>query len=507
MQEGLGQGAQFYECLDCSHIRKEIQNTKKQIDDDQFYLVLCEECFLTPQHKGHKYKKIEGCDTSQFKCHCGESNIMDKNFFCNCHRGFEKSKGIFEKEYQNHTKMWKGIEIFFLDMFHLLFDSIIDLNKIAEEKIVILDNEKQVNNLKKNNKNQYITQEQYKHRTERINFILRLILNKFNELLEINPILLHFIPIIFSKTLTKPIALRFIKYDEIIPDRCKWARIFKEQKEVNNNLTIYEVLLLSYNLVDNQNDQILTELLRSALKVNNTFYLTLCEKFMKMFAYTSRPQNGVIQKRVYNIGFFPSLSYLVIDYISFQNTFDHLITTLGDDILGPMNYLSLYLSARQNVVADFDEQLYILMSISFEMLSFVDQLKVLLQKYPEQLISNLIRICFALFTNNSVTIKQEISQNLPEHVSTKLQKMLFYSQYKQIEKVMIMTFVNIFEGLLLINNQKLIQKVIPLFVHQYCLGVYNCQQFLNQLINQLKLRILQFLCHYYKLFTFTYSYF
>ncbi|EAR87912.2 N-recognin zinc finger protein (macronuclear) [Tetrahymena thermophila SB210] len=483
-KKGFRQGSQFYECLDCSLIRREIQKTKKSIEEDQFYLALCEECFLTPQHKGHRYKKIEGGDTIQFKCHCGESNIMDKNCFCNNHRGFEKSKGFFEKEYLTNTKLWKGIEVFFLDMFHLLFDNMVDLIKMNENGRVIDENQKQSNNMQKKNKKDCITLEQYKHRTERINFILRLILNKFNELLEINPNIIHFIPIIFSKTLKKPIALQFKRLDKIIPDKCKWARIFKEQKEINNDLTIYEYLLLSYELVDDQNDEIVAEILRAALKVNNTFYLTLCEKFMKMFAFSCRIQNAIVKNGNYNVGFFPSLSYLVIDYISFQSTFDHLIETLGDDILGPLSYLNAYLSAKSSVISDFDEQLYILLNICFEMLRFVNQLKVLFLKYPEGIISNLYKICFALFTNNSIQINQEISKNLPENIKQKLQKMYVYSQYRQIEKIMIFAFVNICEGLLLINNEELIQKVLPLFVHYFYLGVHNSQLFLNNLAKQ-----------------------
>ncbi|KAL4499649.1 hypothetical protein ABPG72_017189 [Tetrahymena utriculariae] len=483
-KKGFGQGSQFYECLDCSLIRKEIQNTKKFIEDDQFYLALCEECFLTPQHKGHTYKKIEGGDTIQFKCHCGESNIMDKSCFCKNHRGFEKSKGIFEKEYQNNPKLWKGVESFFLDIFHLLFDNMVDLIKMNELGRIIEDNQKQSFNLFKKNKKEYITIAQYKHRTERINFIMRLILNKFNELIEINPALIHFIPIIFSKTLTKPIALQFQRLEKIVPDKLKWARVIKAQKEINNYLTIYEYVLLSYELIDNQNDEIITEIFRAALKVNNTFYLTLCEKFMKMFAFTCRLQNATVKNGNYNVGFFPSLSYLVIDYISFQSTFNHLIATLGDDILGPLSYLNAYLSAGSSVASDFDEQLYILLNICFEMLRFVNQLKVLFLNYPEQIIANLYKICFALFANNSISIKQEISQNLPENIKQKLQKMYVYSQYRQIEKIMIFAFVNICEGLLLINNEELIQNVLPLFAHYFYLGVYNSQLFLSNLAKQ-----------------------
>ncbi|KAL4476204.1 hypothetical protein ABPG74_009937 [Tetrahymena malaccensis] len=483
-KKGFRQGSQFYECLDCSFIRKEIQKTKKSIEGDQFYLALCEECFQTPQHKGHKYKKIEGGDTIQFKCHCGESNMMDKSCFCKNHRGFEKSKGIFEKEQEDNPKIWKGVEAFFLDMFHLLFDSMADLIKLNEQGRVIDDDKKQQNNQNKQNKKGCITKEQYKHRTERINFIFRLILNKFNELIEINPIIIHFIPIIFSKTLTKPIALQFKKLEKIIPDKCKWGRFYQDKKEINNQLTIYEYILLSYELVDDQNDEILTDIFRAALKVNNTFYLTLCEKFMKMFAFTARLQKAIVQNGNYNVGFLPSLSYLVIDYISFQSTFDHLIATLGDDILGPLNYLNAYLSVGSSVVSDFDEQLYILLNICFEMLRFVNQLKVLLQKYPEQVIQNLYKICFALFVNNSISIKQEISQNLQQHIKQKLQKMQVYCQYRQIEKIMIFAFVNICEGLLLINDEELIKKVLRLFIHYFSLGVQNSQMILKNLTNQ-----------------------
>ncbi|EWS76315.1 N-recognin zinc finger protein (macronuclear) [Tetrahymena thermophila SB210] len=483
-KKGFRQGLSFYECLDCSLIRREIQKTKKSIEEDKFYLALCEECFQTPQHKGHRYKKIEGRYRIQFQCHCGQSNIMDQNCFCNKHRGFEKSKGFFEKEYLTNTKLWKGIEVFFLDMFHLLFDNMVDLIKMKEERRVLFEYQLQSNNLLKENKKKCITIEQQKHGAERINFILRLILNKFNELIKINPVLIHFIPIIFQKTLTKPIALQFKKLEKTIPDTCKWARIFKEQKEINNELTIYEYLLLSYELVDDQNDKIVAEILRAALKVNNTFYLILCEKFMKMFAFSCRIQNAIVKNGNFNVGFLPSLSYLVIDYIPFQSTFDHLIETLGDDILGPLSYLNAYLSKGSSSNIDFDELSFILLNISFEMLRFVNQLKVLLLKYPEQIISNLYKICFALFTNNSISIKQELSQNLRQNIEQKLVKIFVLNQYKDIEKIMIFTFVNICEGLLLINNEELIQKVLPLFVHYFYLGVNNSQLFLNNLAKQ-----------------------
>ncbi|KAL4432899.1 hypothetical protein ABPG74_014413 [Tetrahymena malaccensis] len=449
---GFDNGEIYYECLDCSPIRQELKNTNKVAENGQIYLVLCEDCFLM-KHKNHRFVKSES-GSSDFKCQCGQSCFMDKQFFCSYHQGYDKLKDIFENEQKQNEKLWNGVEQFFLDFFHLLFENMCELH------------------LKKSQKK--IKQEQLGIKTERINLIVELIFKKINEIIELNPPSIHFIPTILLKQLKKPIQLELIQEKEKDSTDDKWIRKINKGKKINNQLNILDYIFLLYEFINNQNDKLINDTFRALMKVNESFRQRFCESFIRNFRYSLREQNASIENYIANEKYLPACSFLIVEYICFNDIFNHLVDSLGVVIFEPINFLIEYIQKKQRSIAELDYVQYILLNIAFEMFRFVNQLKTLLQRFPNELISKLHLLSFTLFKSNSFEpTNEEPHQYIPLFVFTLL-------QYRQLEKHVLYCYINICEGLLLINDEQLTNKILPILIQNFKQTVNKARQFLDQ---------------------------
>ncbi|KAL4478014.1 hypothetical protein ABPG72_013453 [Tetrahymena utriculariae] len=451
--KGFNSGAVYYECLDCSPIRQELKNTHKVAEQDQIYLILCEDCFLM-KHKNHQFEKYESgeCD---FKCHCGQSSFMDKQYFCSDHQGYEKLKEIFENEQKENQKLWNGVEQFFLDVFHLLFENMCELHFKKSQKQI--------------NKDQLITQ------AERINLIIELIFKKINEIIELNPPSINFMPKILLRQLTKPIQLELLQEKLVGSTDIKWVRRINQEKKINHELSVLDYVFLLYEFVDNQNDQLINDIFRNLIKVDESFSKRYCEIFIKTFRYSLREQNAKVENfSLVNEGYLPSCSFLLVEFICFNGVFNHLIDSLGVGIFEPLNFLIEYLTKKQQCIAQLDYLQFILLNIAFEMFRFVNQLKTLLLKYPNELINKLHLLSFVLFKVNSFEPdNQQPQQYIPLFVCTLL-------QYRQLEKHVLYCYINICEGLLLINDEKLTSDILSLLIQNFKQTVSKARQFLDQ---------------------------
>ncbi|EAR81769.2 N-recognin zinc finger protein, partial (macronuclear) [Tetrahymena thermophila SB210] len=452
--KGFGNGAIYYECLDCSPIRQELKNTHKVAEKDQIYLVLCEDCFFM-KHKNHQFVKYDSGVSCDFKCHCGQSSFMDKEHFCSDHQGYEKLKDIFEEEQKQNQGLWNGVEKFFLDVFHLLFESMCELH------------------LRKSQKK--IKQEQLTTQTERINLIVELIFKKINEIIELNPPSIHFMPSILLKHLAKPIGLELVKEKQHDSTDYKWVRKINKDKKINNELSILDYIFLLYEFIDNQNDQLINDTFRALIKVDEIFSQRFCEIFIKTFRYSLREQNANVENYgIVNEGYLPSCSFILVEFICLNNVFNHLIDSLGVGIFEPLNFLIEWVEKKQRSIAELDYVQYILLNIAFEMFRFVNQLKVLLQKYPNELISKLHLLSFVLFKVNSFeTTSENPEEYIPLFVCTLL-------QFRQLEKHVLYCYINICEGLLLINDEKLTNNIFPILIQEFKQTVIKARQFLDQ---------------------------
>lgn len=69
--KSLAEGDITYKCYDCG--------------ENNDYHILCENCFLNGEHKGHRYlRSLErgGC------CDCGDCDALSSKGFCSKHPGF-----------------------------------------------------------------------------------------------------------------------------------------------------------------------------------------------------------------------------------------------------------------------------------------------------------------------------------------------------------------------------------------------------------------------------------
>ncbi|KAL4484762.1 hypothetical protein ABPG74_019939 [Tetrahymena malaccensis] len=219
-------------------------------------------------------------------------------------------KNQFEDEIFQHTNLWKGVEIFFIDSFY------------------------------------YYTE-----------IVSSLIINKINDFLELNPPSIYLFAKILLSNFFKPISFQVQIKDEVkYPE--KYIRLIQKQKENNQDLTILEYLLFSYETIDNKSEELICKLFNSLANADEKFTFVLCEKFFRIIGFIARIQqskNEWIYKRSLH-----SFVGLVTQNICIQRVFDNLLNTLGANIFNPIEYLTLYIDQKL-ILYDEDDQIFILL--------------------------------------------------------------------------------------------------------------------------------------------------
>ncbi|KAL4512771.1 hypothetical protein ABPG72_017456 [Tetrahymena utriculariae] len=436
-------GACYYECFDCSPPRQENAKTNKSIDDNVICQAICEDCFKAQGHKNHKFIRHEYFGFGYDRCQCGIQSIVDKKCFCNQHQGFDKIKQLCNDQLQKQPKIWKGVEQFLIDSFYYYFEIVSDAIRQKLDKT--------------------IDEKTYNQQLVGINYFLQLIINKINEIIELNTPSTYLITRILSMPFDKPISFEVKRNgNEQYPN--KYTRLIQQKKQINKKLTILDCLLLTYEVFDNQNDELLSNFFRSISIADEAFSAVTCETFFRMIGFIARTQKS--QNEWINNSKLPTFTHLVMENVFIQSIFDHIIDKLGLDILNPIEYITFYIQNQNVKLDDLDQTIMILPNICFDMFRFVNQLKVILQRYPKESIKAINDLSFALFFSNYIRIDHNlIKQKSFQEDSIKSIKAL--AQYAQVELQAIDSYVNISEGLLLINDHTLTQNVINILCDSF----------------------------------------
>ncbi|EAR93952.2 N-recognin zinc finger protein (macronuclear) [Tetrahymena thermophila SB210] len=444
-------GACYYECFDCSPARQENAKTNKGMDDNVICQAICEDCFKAQGHKNHKFIRHEYSGFGYDRCQCGIESIVDKKCFCNQHQGFDKIKQLCNSQLLKQPKIWKGVEQFFIDSFYIYFEIV---SNAIRQKL-----------------NNHIDEKTYNQQLVGINYYLQLIINKINEIIELNTPSTYLITSILSMPFEKPISFQVQRNsNDEYPN--KYVRLIQKQKQVNKDLSVLDCLLLNYEVVDNLNDELLSNLFRSLSIADEQFSAVICEKFFRMVGFIARNQKS--QDEWQNKNKLPNFAHLVMENIFIQSIFDNLIEKLGVDIFNPIEYLTFYVKNQILQSNELDQNIIILPNICFDMFRFVNQLKSLLKRYPKESIKAINNLSFVLYLRNSVKVDlNQIYQKQFEDITKGIKS---FVQYTQVEIQVIDAYINIFEGLLLINDQSLTQNMIALLCDGFTENVVNLSE-------------------------------
>ncbi|EAR93953.2 N-recognin zinc finger protein (macronuclear) [Tetrahymena thermophila SB210] len=240
----------YYDCFDCSPARQENDQALNGIEIDTPYQILCEDCFKTEEHKNHKFKRVG---------------------FCKKHQGFDKIKQLYDDQLLKKLKLWKDIETFLIDSFYYYVEAV---SAAIQQKI-----------------DKVIDEKTYNQNIQGTNFFLQLIINKINEILELNPPSTYLISSILLKSFEKPISFKVKKNcQQQYPD--KYIRLIQKEKEINQDLTILDCLLLSYEVICPNSDQYISKLFYTLAMADEKFTTILCEKFFRMIGFIASTQKS-----------------------------------------------------------------------------------------------------------------------------------------------------------------------------------------------------------------------
>ncbi|KAL4441349.1 hypothetical protein ABPG74_013644 [Tetrahymena malaccensis] len=440
----LKNGAAYYECFDCSIVRQEIAKSNKKSEESCIYLTVCEDCFDIQKHKGHEYTRHQASNEEIFRCCCGDSAFMKKENFCNKHLGYQDLVKVFEEEQEKDPRLWQQIECFFQDLFHIAFDtaSILLYNTVMGQQ----------------NKTKSIQ--------AHLNTFLGFIFDKINEIVELNKCSMVFFTRLFQKTLTKPISLQ-IERKQMNSELYRWRLTILKQSQMNNDLSILDYIMVFSKLTDSKIDQSIANLLRNLIKVEESFRCYFSERFFKFIFFTFKSEKIYIQqlnKEVFK-AVLPPLAHMMIEQVSLMSVFIHLVEKLGEEIFTPLDLFNEYLETKPPQVMENDEVIYLLFNICFEMLKQINMLKIILPKFYKLIIDKYFIISYRMFTRNSIQFQKDSNKN--DFFISNIDQVCETIHMQILEPQVLLCFINIYEGILLMEDEQLVKEIIP----------YICQAF------------------------------
>ncbi|EAR93846.2 eukaryotic aspartyl protease family protein (macronuclear) [Tetrahymena thermophila SB210] len=440
----LKSGAAYYECLDCSIVRQEIAKSNKKSEEQCIYLTVCEDCFDIQKHKGHNYTRHQASNEEIFRCCCGDSAFMKKESFCNKHLGYQDLVKVFDEEEKKDPRLWQQIESFFQDFFHIAFDtaSILLYNTVMGQQ----------------NKTKSIQ--------AHLNTFLGFIFDKINEIIELNKCSMVFFTRLFQKTLSKPIALQ-LERKQMSTEFYRWRLTILKQSQLNTDLSILDYIMVFSKLTDSKIDQNIANLLRNLIKVEEYFRCYFSERFFKFIFFTFKSEKIFIQqlnKEVFK-AILPPLAHMMIEQVSLMSVFIHLVEKLGEEIFTPLDLFNEYLETKPPQVLENDEVIYLLFNICFEMLKQINMLKIILPKFYKLIIDKYFIISYRMFIRNSISFKKE--PNKSDFFISNIDQVCESIHMQILEPQVLLCFINIYEGILLMEDENLVKEIIP----------YICQAF------------------------------
>ncbi|EAR96041.2 zinc finger in N-recognin (macronuclear) [Tetrahymena thermophila SB210] len=416
----LSRGSTYYQCHECSPLIVQLKKEKKEIQNGQIYLSICEDCFEVQKHKGHHVQKFQVQNTEILYCYCGDHNICNQNSFCQNHTGYNHDQFKYVQQETQH--FYEGIQRFFLEQFHIVFDKLSDL---------ILSEEVQKTN----------QEDQYDKVISRVNFLLENILLKINEIIEVIPNSICFFPKLLKQSLLKPISLDIQEKNNLSSN---WERQFNENKKVNAHISIYEYILLFYEHLTQENDILLGKLFGILLKVDDDFCLQANKGFFKYIEFTIRIVSNDQQNGINLV--LPSFTDYLAKYICLQRVFNDLIDNLGIKILIP---ISVFTHFMQNIGNKNRSEFS----------------KIIL--FPDQSIESLYLLSYTMFTVNSILLPNEMEQYKQENQKYILANILSTLFFKQLEKQLVSSFENVYKSLLLNDDIDLSNQTTSIIIKTY----------------------------------------
>ncbi|EAR93956.2 N-recognin zinc finger protein (macronuclear) [Tetrahymena thermophila SB210] len=367
----INAGDYYYECFDCSPVRQENAQTLNGLEIDEYYQILCEDCFKTEEHKNHKFKRRK-----------------------------QQYKVIDEKTYNQNVQA--------------------------------------------------------------INYFLQLIINKINEILELNPPSTYLISSILLKSFEKPISFKVKKNcQRQYPD--KYIRLIQKEKEINQDLTILDCLLLSYEVIFPNSDQYISKLFYTLAMSDENFTTILCEKFFRMIRFIASTQKSK-DEWIYK-GKLPTFTYIIMVNIHIQRTFDYILNTSGADIFNLLEHLAFYIHKKLIFQeGEVNEIVVLLPNVTFDMFKQVQQIKTLMQRYPKELVNAINNLNQALFFGNFIIYQNIFSDQL---LKSWCDSLVFFTQFDNIEVSNIEAQVQVFQALKLINDEELTKNMISIMCDSF----------------------------------------
>ncbi|KAL4478871.1 hypothetical protein ABPG72_009697 [Tetrahymena utriculariae] len=454
----LKSGAAYYECFDCSIVRQEIAKSNKKSEEQCIYLTVCEDCFDIQKHKGHQYTRHQASNIEIFRCSCGDSAFMKKESFCNKHLGYSDLVKVFEEEEEKDPILWQQIESFFQDLFHIAFDtaSILLYNTVMGQQ----------------NKTKSIQ--------AHLNTFLGFIFDKINEIIELNKCSMVFFTRLFQKILTKPIALK-LERKQMNQEFYRWRLTILKQSQMNTDLSILDYIMVFCKLTDSKIDQTIANLLRNLIKVEESFRCYFSERFFKFIFFTFKSEKIYIQQLNTEVfkAVLPPLAHMMIEQVSLMNIFIHLVEKLGEEIFTPLDLFNEYLETKPPQVLENDEVIYLLFNICFGMLKQISMLKIILPKFYKLIIDKYFIISYRMFIRNSIQFKKE--SNKHDFFVSNIDQVCESIHMQILEPQVLLCFINIYEGILLMEDEQLVKKIIPYICQAFSKIILTAYLKLNEL--------------------------
>ncbi|KAL4481619.1 hypothetical protein ABPG74_007708 [Tetrahymena malaccensis] len=434
----LSGGSYYYECYDCSPAKQENDKVLKGIEMEVPYQVICEECFKAQVHENHRFYRRQLPKKQKSYCQCGIKDLTDRKFFCNKHQGFDKIKQLYEDQIFKQPKLWKGVEMFFVDSFYYYIETV---STVIQQKL-----------------DKALDENRYKQKIQGINYFIQLIINKINEILELNSLSIYLISKLLSKPFDKPISFQIKRSSEGKYPQ-KYIRLISKQKEINQDLTILDCLLLSYEVMNDNTSELFSKLLHSLTIADEKFTSILCEKFFRMIGFIAcdqKSQDVWIYKSE-----LPTFIHVINENIFIQSIFDHLLNTLGADIFNPIEYITFYIENQFNQsIQENNHILLLLPDVCFAIFRQVKQIQSLMQRYPKELINIINNLNQALFFKNAMTFQYKFIdiQQFLSHFET-----LYYSsKFILIEALLTNAQIFVFQAIKLINDEELTNHMMEI---------------------------------------------
>lgn len=122
-------------------------------------------------------------------------------------------------------------------------------------------------------------------------------------------------------------------------------------------------------LINSTNDELISPITQKCIKADPSFRNFFSEKFFQLIFFIFKTEVIAIPNSIETItrGMFPLLSHTMIEQVSIQSVFNHLVSSLGEQIFIPLDLFITHLLNKPDQVMENDEVIYLLFNICFEM--------------------------------------------------------------------------------------------------------------------------------------------